>query len=347
MAPKILAPVQKNDGASLFRIKAVAAHIDSTDLQVELYSLGINKFKSFPVASGVRIVDKLTGTAWDMLKLLQRRKIPRIQHRYDATWLSRSLLSFPNEVDRAMRRIIYDVDDAVWLGEGAHCFEHHCRSAIVVLAGNEFLAEKAAHYSSKVEVVPTSVETSRYVPINQSHNQFRVGWIGSASGFFYLKDIEKQLLAFFAKRRDAKLVVMAERFPSELDLLTDYIEFVPWSVERDVEIINTFSVGLMPLRDTDWDRGKCSFKMLQYMACGVPALVSAIGNNAKVLAHERHHGAFGTAVADDWDQALETLYLRSDADRRQVGRNGRRIVQEYYAADKIAPLISGLIKKHL
>jgi glycosyltransferase involved in cell wall biosynthesis len=347
MAPKILAPVQTNDGASLFRIEAVAARIEPADLQIDLYSFGTSKFKSFPISSGVRMVDKLTGAGWDRFKLLQRRKIPRIQNRYDATWLSRSLLSFPNVADESMDRLIYDVDDAVWLGEAAHCFEHHCRSAVVVLAGNEFLADEASRYSSKVEVAPTSVETSRYVATNSPRNQFRVGWIGSASGFFYLKDIEKELLAFFRKRNDAKLVVMAERFPHELDTLTEYIEYVPWRIDRDVEIINTFSVGLMPLRDTDWDRGKCSFKMLQYMACEVPVVVSAIGNNVKVFAHGHEYGAFGVVVRDDWDQALDTYYLRPDTDRRQQGTNGRKVVEQYYATGKIAPLISGYITKHL
>jgi len=346
MAARILAPIQKNDGCSLFRIVTPSRYLES-DFHIDLHQFHQNKYRRFPVRTQIPAIDGLLDKSWDRLKIPGRRRVVMNSRKYDATWLSRSFLSFDNKADREITNIVYDVDDAVWLsGEADHCFGHHCRNARVVFAGNSFIAQQAGKFTGRVAIVPTSVDTRRYMKLQSPKSHFNVGWIGSAQGFPYLAAIQASLLNFFEKNRDAKLVIVAERYPSELKLLAPFIQYTPWTIEGDVEAINSFSVGLMPLHDTDWDRGKCSFKMLQYMACEVPCIVSPVGMNVEVMAHREKYGSFGVMSAD-WDEVLTHYYNMPDSDRAIQGRAGRHVIADLFATEVVAQSIAGHLKNCL
>jgi glycosyltransferase involved in cell wall biosynthesis len=346
MEAKILAPVQRNDGCSLFRIETPAAYLGN-NFRIDIHHFCQNKYKHSPIRTGIAAFDRLADKSWDRLKVPARRAIVRRSEKYDATWLSRSLLSFDNKADREIRNIIYDVDDAVWLsGEADHCFEHHCRNARVVFAGNAFIANHVLRFTRSVVTVPTSVDTRRYRKIDVARSHFNVGWIGSARGFPYLAGIQDSLLRFFKSHADARLVIVAERYPIELNLLTPFVHFIPWTIAGDVEAINGFSVGLMPLHDTDWDRGKCSFKMLQYMACEVPSIVSPVGMNLEVMALGEKYGNFG-AMGTDWGEALLHYYNMPDSVRAIQGRAGRQVIADHFATEVVAQSITGHLEKYL
>ncbi len=332
---RILAPVQENDGCSFYRIQTPSKKLLSWQIDLPVYQ--INKFKPAPRRWGIQPLDRLVGSWWDRRKLAERKRMVGRLSDYDAFWLSRSLLSFKNSADTHVDKLIYDVDDAIWTnGEANHCFEHHCRRALVVLAGNQFIADHASSLTKNIEVVPTSVDMDYHVSLNLTKNRFNVGWIGSAAGLSYLVDISDQLIAFFKQRPDAKMVVVTERPPVELGPLLAYTEYVPWTRAGEVHAINQFSIGLMPLRDTVWERGKCSFKMLQYMACGVPAVVSPVGMNVEVLNREKEFGTFALSADNNWIEVLQNLYQASDSHRAEMGTRGRRAAQVYYSTDRIA-----------
>jgi hypothetical protein len=209
---KILAPLQKNDGCSFFRIETPTKYLKEFQIDTPFYST--NKFAAPSIRTGVSIIDRATGSLSDRNKVRERMKILKRQHQFDAFWLSRSFASFPNDADRTVKDLVYDFDDAIWLnGEADHCFGDHCKNALIVLAGNSFLADHASKYSQKIEIVPTSVDLEYHRKIDVKSNSFNVGWIGSAAGLGYLKDISADLLSFFEKRKDARLVIVAERYP--------------------------------------------------------------------------------------------------------------------------------------
>lgn len=269
------------------------------------------------------------------------------QSSFDAFWLSRSLVSFPNDADNAVKDLIYDIDDAVWMnGEATHCFEHHCKNALVVFAGNSFLADHASKYTGKIEIVPTSVDLEYHHKIATTRNSFNVGWIGSAAGLRYFKDIITDLLSFFEKHNDARLLIVAERYPDELRSLEKYIDYILWSRKSEIESINQFTVGIMPLHNTDWERGKCSFKMLQYMACEVPVVVSPVGMNMDVMKISDNVGKFGEFATCSWSDVLEHYYLLGDQKRTEQGKAGR-LAAEKYSTRAIASQISQHFQKYL
>ncbi|MEJ0034464.1 MAG: hypothetical protein WDO15_30895 [Bacteroidota bacterium] len=268
--------------AHFFRIETPTRYLKDFQIDTPIYSA--NKFAGPRVKTGVAIIDRVAGSLWDRNKVRERVRMVSKQSSFNAFWLSRSLASFPNSADRAVRNLIYDFDDAIWLnGEADHCFEHHCKNALVAFAGNSFLADHASKYTQKIEIVPTSVDLEYHRKIDSPRNSFNVGWIGSAAGFGYLEDISEDLLSFFEKCNDARLLIVAECYPEKLTTLQKYIDYIPWSRKSEIESINRFTVGIMPLRNTDWERGKCSFKMLQYMACEIPVVISPVGMNTDVM----------------------------------------------------------------
>jgi glycosyltransferase involved in cell wall biosynthesis len=341
---KILAPIQKNDGCSFFRIRTPARHL--VDFQIDMPQYSIGKFVPPPLRIGVNLIDRPVGSLWDRNKLRERNSIVKRQYSFDAFWLSRSLMSFPNNADRSVKQLIYDVDDSVWLnGEADHCFEHHCREARVVFAGNSFLANHASRYTNKIEIIPTSVDLEYHRKINTPRNSFNVGWVGSSTGLRYLVDIANDLFSFFRDHSDARLVIVSDRPPQELKTLVKYIDYIPWSRIKEIESINRFTIGIMPLHNTDWERGKCSFKMLQYMACEIPVVVSPVGMNTEVMPSE-NVGTFGEFADRSWAEVLEHYYLLGESGLAQQGKSGR-LAAEKYSTPHVAAKMSDCFNTYL
>jgi glycosyltransferase involved in cell wall biosynthesis len=345
MKKKLLVPLNQNFGATYFRLAAPASFFNS-DIEVQYYRYSIDKYKALPFNVKIPILKRVVGISWDYAKWIEAVVILFKKQNYDAVWLSRSLLNYNNKLDKFLNNLIYDIDDAVWLEEAKYSFKLFCEKAKVVFAGNEFLANHANKYSKYVEIIPTSVNLEKYKKLpTDVKNSFIIGWIGSSSGFPYLVQIEEPLLNFFNDHPGARLTIVADRFPKELKRIYKYIDFIQWSINTDTQIINTFDVGIMPIEDNDWGRGKCSFKMLQYMACEVPVIVSPIGMNKDIMKLTNKYGSFGVEARGngDWTDGLSYLYSLSRITRENLGRNGRELVSNEFATS----IISKKIEKHI
>ncbi len=242
---------------------------------------------------------------------------------------------------------VLDVDDAIWLNRGDGGFARRlARQVDVVVAGNRYLAEWFGTHGRRVEVLPTSIDTARFRPGSAAGawagGAARViGWTGMAANFSYLAAWEEPVRAVLAAEPDVILRVCADRRPSLDRLPAGRWEWVPWSPEVEVPFLQALDIGLMPLADTPWARGKCSFKMLQYLACGVPAVVSPVGMNCEVLAQ----GDVGLGAADPDAAAAAMLALLADPDRRaRMGQAGRDVVTTYYAVDVVAPRLAAILR---
>src|SRR5262249_50687889 len=143
------------------------------------------------------------------------------------------------------------------------------------------------------------------------------------------------------RRPDARFRVISDRAPRLDGIPAGQFEFAPWSVESEARLIQELTVGLMPIEDNDWGRGKCGFKMLTYMACGVPAVASPVGVNASILAGG---GGLAASSAGEWVEAIGSLL--DDAElARSTGEKGRRTVMSCYSVDAVAPLLASILKE--
>jgi glycosyltransferase involved in cell wall biosynthesis len=265
----------------------------------------------------------------------------------NVTWLTRTFVVGLETIELLLKRPrVMDVDDAIWLSKplGAYSIPHLARRMDVIIAGNNYIADWFSKFCKQVYIVPTAIDTARYTKKQHGANddKFVIGWTGTSSNFSYLKIIEEPLARFMADHSDAYFKVIANEPWSTEIIPPERIIFVQWKREIEVETLQTMSVGIMPLTATPWSKGKCSFKMLQYMAVGLPVIVSPVGMNNEVLSK----GDVGLAAAssDDWYAALEVLYNQKSR-RGQLGQTGRTVVEQYYNADKIVMDLAGILRQ--
>ena len=253
-------------------------------------------------------------------------------------WLERALIRKP---------YIYDMDDAFYLryrlGRKRIArsvlggkFDSVMAGAAAVTAGNSVLAEYALKHNPTVKQLPTVVDTDRYVPVTGRRNPvFTVGWIGSPSTASYLPELVAPLAALGAEA-PLNFVVIGGKAPSIPNV--NVIE-VEWQEHTEVDLINTFDVGVMPLPDDDWARGKCAFKLIQYMACAVPVVASPVGANVDVVTPAC---GLTAGTSNEWVQALKKI--RDDPSlRKRMGEAGHQRVVEHYSLHMALPKLAEVI----
>lgn len=242
-----------------------------------------------------------------------------IFHRYDQhsnQWVRRWL---GNKIDRVMRR------------------------AAVVTCGNEYLAARARQAGARrVEILPTVVDLTRYYrcdrPREQSRNSVPViGWVGSPATSHYLEQIRQPLMEV-CRGGKARIHLVGARDPLWSDVP---YEVLPWSEDSEAAMLDTLDIGIMPLHDTPWERGKCGYKLIQYMACGKPVVGSPVGVNRQIVSHGVN-GYLAESTAQ-WGDALSRLL--GDADLRlRMGAAGRALVEQSYSVQVTAPRLAALLR---
>lgn len=233
---------------------------------------------------------------------------------------------------------VFDFDDAIHLQSSAGrlgtLFPPPVRAAVSVaaadqvIAGNEFLADWASGYSTEVSIIPSCVSPENYrlkVSYELSEPP-RVGWIGSHSTDRYLDKIRSPLLELH-KRTGARVVLIGSRTEhrGELEKMIDRIQ---WTEQDQHELLCSMDVGIMPLPDTEFARGKCAYKLLQYGAAGVPSIGSPVGANTAVL---RGMGGWAPTTDAEWLDALLEAVTASSQRRRVIGELARTFVAENYS----------------
>ena len=289
------------------------------------------------------------GALWEILKLLTRGPGVIGSWKAQITWLEREIFPGCLTLEPLLKRpYVLDVDDAIWLRQpfGRSSVSKIAKNAEIVLAGNNYIADWFSSHARDVRIVPTAIDTDRFVPrfLSESrHNErFVVGWTGLSSNLKYLNEIETALERFFKTYNDSELLVIADQSPIFDRLRPEWVRYIKWSSGIEAEAVRQMDVGLMPLPDDEWTRGKCGFKMLQYMATGIPVVVSPVGMNAEILSM----GTVGFAAEneDDWYEALDNLYKdRSLA--HKYGATGRLIVEQHFSRTVVSGNIARIFKE--
>lgn len=221
------------------------------------------------------------------------------------------------------------------------------KHSALVLAGNNYLSDCAARSAAaQLEIVPTVVNLSRYEPVEKEAESCEavVGWIGTPSTWSEfgrrLFDQTSKVLGTYNARFRA-VGAAPERFS------TDQLDMVPWREETEVSEIQKMDIGVMLLTDTPWARGKCGYKLIQYMACGLPVVASPVGVNSQIVEHEVN--GFHASTKEEWNEAITTL-LNDRELRQKMGREGRRKAERDYSLQlwgpRVAHLLRDVMNKH-
>lgn len=285
--------------------------------------------------------------------LMRRARDVRDARGFDAVYVLReAALLGPPVFEHALARsgvpFVFDFDDAVFerYVSPANGYLSYlkfpgktrtvCRLAAHVMAGNEYLAEYARAVNRNVTVVPTTVDTSKYTVEPRPPNDVPViGWTGSYSTVQHLLTLTGALRRL-AERERFRLRVIGSPGMS-LDALAGLdVESLPWRSATEVEDLRPFDVGVMPLPEDRWSRGKCGMKALQYMGLGIATVCSPVGVNSEIV-RDGENGLLARAE-DEWVEKLGLL-LRSPELRARLGRAGRATVEARYSAAAQAPRV--------
>ena len=257
---------------------------------------------------------------------------------------------FERVLSKAGIKLVFDFDDAQF-----HRYDLHknwyvrfllgkkigsmLRHASVVIVGNEYLAQYARRTASRVELIPTVIDVAKYEPSDFERGcEFTIGWIGTPLTAVYLQEIAPSLAQFFSESR-GKLVIVGV---DSIYMPGVPLELHAWDERTEVSLIQQFHVGIMPLPDTPYERGKCGLKLIQYMGCGKPVIASPVGINETLVNHGEN--GFLARCHADWKRYLIQL-KRDDRMRREMGRKGRMLVASDYSLETQQARMGHLLKR--
>lgn len=348
-------------GLSLYGPQAASHRVRLSQFQAGLAAAGID-LQIQSLLDNAFLQRSFSGKRPSLRGLLaaygRRLQALRQADRFDLAIVNCELLPFlPGWLERQLLQIpfIYDFDDAFFLKyrSGRYAclksllskkFDFMMSAAVAVSAGNTGLAAHARRFNSNVTVLPSVVDTDQLrpaepPPAERSSGPFTVGWIGSPSTAPYLELLVEPLQQL-ARERPVRLLVVGGSAPAITGV--EVIE-QPWSLEQEVPLIQQFDVGVMPLPNAPWTRGKCAYKLIQCMACGIPVVASRVGANVQAVPPEC---GFLATTTDEWISAFRKLSSDSTLSLK-MGKAARNHVMLHYSLNSNILLLIDLIKTSL
>lgn len=352
----VLSPIPEEGAGCRFRIAQYIPYLRDAGFDVTISSFYTPEFFRLVYKPG-----NYVRKALSFLRLAARRfRELNGLDAYDLVFLYREAIPLgPPFIERAIARrgkpIVLDFDDAIFMSNVSEAnraigfLKNPGRVAEVtrlstrVVVGNEFLASYARRHNDQVTVIPTAVDTNRFVPRveapDQRDRELVVGWIGSPTTFPYLRDLSG-VLAQVAARHRFRLKVSGAGQPVTFPGVE--VDEVPWSLANEVSLFNTCDIGVYPLTDDEWSKGKCGFKAIQCMACGVPVVAAAVGVNREIITDGVD--SFLASTPAEWIDKLGRLL--SDPELRvRMAAAGRRTIEERYSLRVTAPRLARILQE--
>lgn len=266
-------------------------------------------------------------------------------HQYDLVVIYREAILtrsiyFEKQIAKSGIPIIFDFDDAIWVKDvsagnkwlsfmkSSNKIKGILPFCAHVTAGNNYLADFARQYNNNVTVIPSTIDTEKYVPMVKTNKVVTIGWVGShttVKHFELVINVYKSLKQKYGNAIAFKVIGDPNYRNEELGIIGE-----KWSNEREVELFNSIDIGVMPLDEDPWTKGKCGMKGLLYMSVGKPAVMSAVGMNAEIIEHGVN--GFIPVGEKEWFDVL-SLLIEDPALRNEIGARGRKTVEERFSFD--------------
>jgi glycosyltransferase involved in cell wall biosynthesis len=352
-----LSPIPEEGAGCRFRIAQFMPYLASVGIEVTLNSLFNAEFFDLVYRPGHYLRKAVTFAGLSVKRLDALRDVSR----YDAILLYREIFPIgPAVIERLLGSggrppIVFDFDDAIFLPSVSDAnrlisalkqpgkVATIIRQSAHVVVGNEYLASYARRFSDAVTVIPTCVDTTKFVPASPGDGPKAtrdpvIGWIGSPTTAFYVRRLEE---VFRRVRERHPFVLRISGSGEPVQIPGVVTENAPWSLGDEVRLFNTCDVGVYPLADDEWSKGKCGFKAIEFMACGVPVVASAVGVNREII--EDGVNGFLASTDDEWVDKIGRLLVDRDLGRR-LGAAGRRTVEDRYSLQVHAPTLAATLR---
>lgn len=238
--------------------------------------------------------------------------------------------------------MIFDFDDSIWLNDTSEGNQNLawmkrpektadiCRYSTMVSVGNQYLADYAKQYNDNIFILPTVINTAYHKPLErQPHDKICIGWTGTQTTLKHYETaipILKRIKERYGDKVYFKVIMNSKNWRSEIP----DTKIVQWSAENEIEELCEFDIGIMPLPDDKWSRGKCGFKGLQCMALELPVVMSPVGVNSEIITDGEN--GFLASTRDEWFDKLSALIDSAEL-RQRLGKNARMTVVEKYSVE--------------
>jgi len=334
----------ENMASSRYRVYQFLPYLKSKGISFDVYSAVPDRmFKSFYNTSS--FLGNLSYLSTEIVNRIYQLLKSRF---YDIVFIQKSLTTINLRhlpVILKKNKIIFDIDDnifeypvSIFSNRYLKTFQNDNQSFQLariserIIVGNNYLKNKVAPYNNNIFVIPTCIDADRFVPANEKSNNKKViiGWMGSPSTSKYLQNIAGVFKAL-QEKYDIELRVVGD---IKVRLSEINLSSVKWEFKKEVEELQNFGIGIMPMPDNKWTRGKCGLKILQYMAVEVPVVCSPVGVNNEII--QDGVNGFLANSKEEWIEKLSLLIENSDL-RRKIGLAGRKTVEEKYSLEINAP----------
>ena len=287
---------------------------------------------------GLRTWERRALLRWADVTVLHQIKLSSLEARLFAAYSRRRVFDVDDAIYVRKPRRLGDLpDESAWRKQK---FAATCRWVDAVAAGNDVLAGVARATAKEIVVLPTSIDTACYESTFAGPGDApTIVWIGSPENLIYLDMIRPALARLTKRYPTLRMRVICSEFPDWSDV---NVERVPWSSATEAHSLAGAHMGVMPLTDDAWSRGKCAFKLLQYMAASLPCVASPVGANTEAVL-DGINGFYATDV-DEWERSLEKLIVSPEL-RAQFGAKGRQHVEQRYALNSYRANYLNLLRR--
>jgi glycosyltransferase involved in cell wall biosynthesis len=238
------------------------------------------------------------------------------------------------------KKLIFDFDDAIWLKDVSDANENLSwlkfpnktkfiiKYAHTVIAGNTHLSNFALQFNKNVSIIPTTIDTSYHLPLQKKQtDKIKIGWTGSSTTNKHFELLKKVLATITSKFSQVEIIMISNVavYNNEFD-----IKFIKWNQQTEIEDLSQINIGIMPLPNDEWAKGKCGFKGLQYMALEIPTIMSPVGVNTEII--QDGVNGFLASTEEEWLSKLGLL-IQSEKLRKKLGKAGRQTVIDNYSIE--------------
>lgn len=358
---KFITPNGITGASSRYRVYQYIEYLEKDGYTCEVYPfLPDNVYKQFKEGKNIRVILAVPWLVIKRLQLLYKCK------KNDILFIHRDIIPFgPMIIERFLKwkgcKIILDIDDAIYSNDISEIsnkknkllykfkygkrFNTSIKLANVVICGNKFIEKHAQLYNSNTVIIPTVIDTNKvlYKPIKKGKDEFKICWIGNQGNTNYVLNILPEIDKI-ARGRNIKVILIGAKKVEE-NLNNIEIKLFPWDIKTEYELIRECDIGIMPLNDSEWSKGKCGLKLLQYMSVGVPVIASNIGVNGDIVIEEKNGFLVSSNRTEEWARViLNVLNKKDDLDKMQ--EYCRNFIEENYSvkvwSKKLEEVISSL-----
>ena len=323
----------KNEASSRFRVEAYFPYLKN-DFD---YAVFYSEYNNRSVAKIFR----------SFIKRIRFIRLLFQVRRYDIVFMQRPMSSdkkksvfFEKLLTLFNKNLVFDFDDALFVQNPVK-ISNLIKLSKKVICGNDYLASYAKRYNPNTFVVPTAIDTQKFFPLQKKQtDKLTIGWTGTSGNYAnFSQELIKALKQILQKRSNVEFLFICDKRPPAH--FTFPYRFIQWSEKSELEDLRQIDIGIMPLVDSEWTRGKCGFKLIQYGAIGIPSVASNVGVNGDVVLHEKS----GYLIFhQEWHERLEALLNDEDL-RRTFGKTARAHIESNYSLKATYPLLKKYITR--